>query len=307
MLKLPAAVGMFLAFALSTIAAVGCVKYAGGAWPGSLMAYSCVRRRAISASSCLPPCRPGGRTPRYPVTAISSTAGARPVRAVRAAERGYDSRDQCGEATTSARFVGSNATSSSSDGTGATAHARRGVSARPYNISPVETYRQFPPPYFPELVGHIDASARTIADRDHRATRRAVHGRLHVVLGRGQQYAPHLGRQRLELSWALRSLYAGLEQRGFPSENAAAHRRWPGNYEALRTRIVTVVARDFITLGIAADERHTWPVRPPAPRARGASTQRNTGTPGHGEGSSAVSARRRFASPQARSRALASC
>ncbi|MCK5704242.1 MAG: hypothetical protein KAI29_23980, partial [Cyclobacteriaceae bacterium] len=39
---------------------------------------------------------------------------------------------------------------------------------RPYNISPVETYRQFPL-YFPELVKYIDANYRTIADRNHRA------------------------------------------------------------------------------------------------------------------------------------------
>jgi len=39
---------------------------------------------------------------------------------------------------------------------------------RPYNVSPVETNRQFPI-YFPELVEYIDASYNTIADRDHRA------------------------------------------------------------------------------------------------------------------------------------------
>lgn len=39
---------------------------------------------------------------------------------------------------------------------------------RPYNVSPVETYRQFPI-YFPELVEYIDANYLTMADRDHRA------------------------------------------------------------------------------------------------------------------------------------------
>lgn len=39
---------------------------------------------------------------------------------------------------------------------------------RPHNIGPVETHRQFPL-YFPELVKHIDANYRTIADRGHRA------------------------------------------------------------------------------------------------------------------------------------------
>lgn len=38
---------------------------------------------------------------------------------------------------------------------------------RPYNVSPVETYRQFPL-YFPELVEHIDSHYLTIADRGHR-------------------------------------------------------------------------------------------------------------------------------------------
>ena len=38
---------------------------------------------------------------------------------------------------------------------------------RPYNVDPVETNRQFPI-YFPELVNHIDAEYRTIADRQYR-------------------------------------------------------------------------------------------------------------------------------------------
>lgn len=39
---------------------------------------------------------------------------------------------------------------------------------RPYNVSPVETFRQFPL-YFPEVVQYIDTHYRTIADRNHRA------------------------------------------------------------------------------------------------------------------------------------------
>jgi hypothetical protein len=39
---------------------------------------------------------------------------------------------------------------------------------RPYNIGPVETFRQFPI-YFPELIDYIDTHYRTIADREHRA------------------------------------------------------------------------------------------------------------------------------------------
>ena len=38
---------------------------------------------------------------------------------------------------------------------------------RPYNVSPVETYRQFPE-YFPELIRHVDTEYRTLADRNHR-------------------------------------------------------------------------------------------------------------------------------------------
>ncbi len=39
---------------------------------------------------------------------------------------------------------------------------------RPYNVLPVETFRQYPV-YFPELMSFIDASYRTIPDRNHRA------------------------------------------------------------------------------------------------------------------------------------------
>ncbi|MES1219225.1 MAG: alpha/beta hydrolase-fold protein [Bacteroidota bacterium] len=39
---------------------------------------------------------------------------------------------------------------------------------RPYNVGPVETYRQFPI-YFPELIDHVDATYRTKANRENRA------------------------------------------------------------------------------------------------------------------------------------------
>ncbi len=39
---------------------------------------------------------------------------------------------------------------------------------RPYNVGPVETFRQFPI-YFPELIDYIDTHYQTIADREHRA------------------------------------------------------------------------------------------------------------------------------------------
>jgi len=38
---------------------------------------------------------------------------------------------------------------------------------RPYNIDPVETFRQFPI-YYPELIDYIDTHYHTIADREHR-------------------------------------------------------------------------------------------------------------------------------------------
>lgn len=39
---------------------------------------------------------------------------------------------------------------------------------RPYNVTPVETFRQFPI-YFPELVNYIDDHFQTLSDRQHRA------------------------------------------------------------------------------------------------------------------------------------------
>ena len=39
---------------------------------------------------------------------------------------------------------------------------------RPYNVLPVETFRQFPI-YYPELINYIDAHYNTISDREHRA------------------------------------------------------------------------------------------------------------------------------------------
>ena len=44
----------------------------------------------------------------------------------------------------------------------------RNYNLSPYNIGTVESFRQFPI-YFPELVGHIDATYRTFDDRNHRA------------------------------------------------------------------------------------------------------------------------------------------
>jgi len=54
---------------------------------------------------------------------------------------------------------------------------------RPYNIGPVETYRQFPI-YFPELIEHIDANYRTKASRENRAiTGLSMGGFMAFVIG----------------------------------------------------------------------------------------------------------------------------
>jgi S-formylglutathione hydrolase FrmB len=54
---------------------------------------------------------------------------------------------------------------------------------RPYNIGPVETYRQFPI-YFPELVNFIDATYNTLTDRGHRAiTGLSMGGFMSFVIG----------------------------------------------------------------------------------------------------------------------------
>ena len=60
---------------------------------------------------------------------------------------------------------------------------------RPYNVSPVETNRQFPI-YFPELVEYIDASYHTIADRNHRAVSGLSMGGF-MIFWIGGKY-PHL-------------------------------------------------------------------------------------------------------------------
>jgi hypothetical protein len=108
---------------------------------------------------------------------------------------------------------------------------------RPYNISPVETNRQFPL-YFPELVDFIDANYRTIADRDHRATAGLSMGGFMSFWIAGKY--PHL------ISSA--SSFMGSPEffvgpRDFPVEYR--HDEMYGNYDGVRTRLVTGT-RDFI-------------------------------------------------------------
>jgi S-formylglutathione hydrolase FrmB len=108
---------------------------------------------------------------------------------------------------------------------------------RPYNISPVETGRQFPL-YFPELVDHIDRTYRTIADRDHRATAGLSMGGFMSFWVSGK-YPDLVGSASNFMGSA--EFYVG--PRGFDVEYS--HDVMYGNYEGLRTRLVTG-SQDFI-------------------------------------------------------------
>ena len=108
---------------------------------------------------------------------------------------------------------------------------------RPYNISPVETYRQFPL-YFPELVDFIDANYRTVADREHRATAGLSMGGFMSFWIAGKY--PHLVSSASNFMGSS-EFFVG--PRDFPVEYR--HDEMYGNYEGLYTRLVTG-KRDFI-------------------------------------------------------------
>jgi S-formylglutathione hydrolase FrmB len=107
---------------------------------------------------------------------------------------------------------------------------------RPYNIPP-ETHRQFPV-YFPELVQHIDATLRTIPDREHRATAGLSMGGFMSFWIAGKY--PHLVGSA---SSFMGSSEFDAGPLGWPSEYR--HTEMHPNYEGLRTRLVTGT-RDFI-------------------------------------------------------------
>ena len=107
---------------------------------------------------------------------------------------------------------------------------------RPYNIPP-ETHRQFPI-YFPELVEHIDATFRTIADRDHRATAGLSMGGFMSFWIAGKY--PHLVGSASNFMGSSEFETGPL---GSPSEYR--HDEMHRNYEGLRTRLV-IGTRDFI-------------------------------------------------------------
>ena len=102
---------------------------------------------------------------------------------------------------------------------------------RPWNIGPVETERQFPF-YFPELVAYIDASYRTIADRDHRATAGLSMGGFMSFWIAGKY--PHLVSSASNFmgssEFVVGTRHLDVEYR---------HDEMSGNYDGVRTRLVT--------------------------------------------------------------------
>ena len=108
---------------------------------------------------------------------------------------------------------------------------------RPYNISPVETDRQFPL-YFPELVAYIDAHYRTLADREHRATAGLSMGGFMSFWVAGKY--PHLIGSASDFMGSSEFL---VGPKGFPVEYR--HDEMHNNYDGVRTRLV-MGTRDFI-------------------------------------------------------------
>jgi len=108
---------------------------------------------------------------------------------------------------------------------------------RPYNISPVETERQFPL-YFPELVEYIDAHYRTIADREHRATAGLSMGGFMSFWVAGK-YPQLVG----SASNFMGSPEFFVGPKEFPAEYR--HDEMHNNYDGVRTRMV-MGTRDFI-------------------------------------------------------------
>jgi S-formylglutathione hydrolase FrmB len=108
---------------------------------------------------------------------------------------------------------------------------------RPYNIGPVETYRQFPL-YFPEFVHYIDAFYRTIPDREHRATSGLSMGGFMSFWIAGK-YPDLVG----SASDFMGTSEFVIGPREFPVEYR--HTDMYNNYDGVRTRII-MGTRDFI-------------------------------------------------------------
>lgn len=120
---------------------------------------------------------------------------------------------------------------------------------RPYNVTPVETYRQFPE-YFPELVQHIDLQFRTVPDRQHRGISGLSMGGFMTFWVAGKY--PHL------VSAA--GSFCGSPEftvgpRDFPVEYR--HLDMHGNYAGINARL-HFGDKDFIR-GYHRDLNRVWP------------------------------------------------
>jgi hypothetical protein len=214
--------------------AAGCVWAQPAARILDLKHYSKVFGEERNFRIFLPPSYDQATDKRYPVIYFFHGWSERFNQPPRGG-RGYDSGDQYG-GDNIANFVGKNDVIVVRwDGYNPRTPGEN--YPRPYNISPVETYRQFPL-YFPELVNHIDSNYRTIADREHRATAGLSMGGFMSFWVSGKY--PHLVSSASNFMGSS-EFYAGPN--GFPSEYR--HTEMYPNYEGLRTRLVTG-SRDFI-------------------------------------------------------------
>ncbi len=108
---------------------------------------------------------------------------------------------------------------------------------RPYNIGPVETDRQFPL-YFPEFVSYIDATYRTIPDREHRAT---------AGLSMGGFMSFWIAGKYPDMVSSASNFMGSSEFVVGPREMQTEYRHdeMSANYAGVRTRLVTG-SKDFI-------------------------------------------------------------
>lgn len=196
--------------------------------------YSSVLQEERNFRVFLPPEYEASASERYPVVYFFHGWSERYNKPPRG-NGGYDSGDDYG-GDNIARFVGSHKVIVVK-WDGYNPRAPNENYPRPYNISPVETHRQFPL-YFPELVAHIDSTFRTIADREHRATAGLSMGGFMSFWVAGKY--PHLVGSASNFMGSS-EFYVGPKD--FPTEYR--HTEMVRNYEGVRTRIVTG-SRDFI-------------------------------------------------------------
>jgi S-formylglutathione hydrolase FrmB len=183
----------------------------------------------------LPPAYESDSLKRYPVIYFFHGWGERYNRGPREGVGGYDSGDQYGGDNISSFVEKNDVIVVKWDGYNPRTPNEN--YPRPYNIGPVETYRQFPL-YFPELVEYIDHHYRTIPDRDHRGVSGLSMGGF-MAFWIGGKY-PHLVGS---VSNFMGSPEFMVGPRNFPSEYL--HTDMGRNYEGVRTRLV-MGSRDFI-------------------------------------------------------------